>query len=72
MSQENVEVARKVIDAFNRGDVDAWLGFLSPEVVWESLPLLGLETSTEGGRRRESGSSSSPKSLRRPTSRSSK
>jgi ketosteroid isomerase-like protein len=42
MSQENVEVVRKVIDAFNRGDLDAWLGFLSPEVVWESLPLPGF------------------------------
>ena len=42
MSEENVEVVRKVIDAFNRGDLDAWLGFLSPEVVWESLPLPGF------------------------------
>jgi ketosteroid isomerase-like protein len=42
MSQENVEVVRKNIDAFNRGDLDAWLGFLSPEVVWESLPLPGF------------------------------
>ena len=37
-----MEVVRKVIDAFNRGDLDAWLGFLSPEVVWESLPLPGF------------------------------
>jgi ketosteroid isomerase-like protein len=42
MSQENVEIVRKVIDAFNRGDLDAWLGFLSPEVAWESLPLPGF------------------------------
>ena len=42
MSQENVEIVRKLIDAFNRGDLDAWLGFLSPEVVWESLPLPGF------------------------------
>src|SRR6188472_1160440 len=42
MSQENVEVVRKVIDAVNRGDLDAWLGFLSPDVVWESLPLVGF------------------------------
>jgi ketosteroid isomerase-like protein len=42
MSQENVEVVRKLIDAVNRGDLDAWLGFLSPEVVWESLPLPGF------------------------------
>jgi ketosteroid isomerase-like protein len=42
MSEENVEVVRKSIDAVNRGDTDAWLGFLSPEVVWESLPLPGF------------------------------
>ena len=37
MSQENVELAREAIDALNRGDVDAWLAFLSPDVVWETL-----------------------------------
>ena len=42
MSEENVEIVRKSIDAVNRGDTDAWLGFLSPEVVWESLPLVGF------------------------------
>ncbi len=42
MSQENVEVVRRSIDAFNRGGVDAWLRFLSPDVVWESLPLVGF------------------------------
>ena len=42
MSEENVEVVRKLIDAFNRGDLDAWAGFLSPEVAWGSLPLVGF------------------------------
>jgi ketosteroid isomerase-like protein len=42
MSEENVEVVRKLSDAFNRGDLDAWLGLLSPEVAWESLPLVGF------------------------------
>jgi ketosteroid isomerase-like protein len=42
MSQENVEVVWKLIEAFNRGDLDAWAGFLSPEVAWESLPLVGF------------------------------
>jgi ketosteroid isomerase-like protein len=37
MSEENVELAREAIDALNRGDVDAWLAFLSPDVVWETL-----------------------------------
>ena len=38
MSEENLELARKAIDALNRGDLDAWLAFLSPDVVWEALP----------------------------------
>jgi ketosteroid isomerase-like protein len=42
MSQENVEVVQNLFDAFNRGDMDAWAGFLSPDVVWESLPLPGF------------------------------
>ena len=42
MSAENIEVVRRSIDAFNRGGVDAWLRFLSPDVVWESLPLVGF------------------------------
>ena len=37
MSQENVAQARKAIDALNRGDFDALLAFLSPDVVWEAL-----------------------------------
>ena len=37
MSEENVEVVRKAIDALNRRDLDAWLTFLSPDVVWEAL-----------------------------------
>jgi ketosteroid isomerase-like protein len=37
MSQENMALARKAIAAINRGDFDALLAFLSPEVVWEAL-----------------------------------
>jgi ketosteroid isomerase-like protein len=37
ISEENVELARKAIDAFNRGDSDALLGCLSPDVSWEAL-----------------------------------
>ena len=37
MSEENVALARKAIDALNRGDLDALLAFLSPDVVWEAL-----------------------------------
>ena len=37
MSEENVALARKAVDAINRGDFDALLAFLSPDVVWEAL-----------------------------------
>jgi ketosteroid isomerase-like protein len=37
MSEENVALVRKAIDALNRGDFDALLAFLSPDVVWEGL-----------------------------------
>jgi ketosteroid isomerase-like protein len=37
MSEENVELAYRSLDAFNRCDTDAWAAFLSPDVAWESL-----------------------------------
>jgi ketosteroid isomerase-like protein len=37
MSEENVALVRKAIDALNRRDFDAMLAFLSPDVVWEAL-----------------------------------
>ena len=37
MSEENVALARKVIDALNRADFDAFVALLSPEVEWEAL-----------------------------------
>jgi ketosteroid isomerase-like protein len=37
MSEENMALARKPIDAINRDDFDALLAFLSPDVVWEAL-----------------------------------
>src|SRR3954469_21598061 len=37
MSEENVALARKAIDALNRGDFDALLAFLRPDVAWEAL-----------------------------------
>jgi ketosteroid isomerase-like protein len=35
MSQENVEIVREAIEAFNRRDVDAFLSNASPEIEWE-------------------------------------
>ncbi len=40
MSQGNVELVRAGIDAFNRRDLDAFVAFLSPDVVWEENPDL--------------------------------
>ena len=37
MSEENVALARKAIDAINRRDYDALPAFLSPDVIWEAL-----------------------------------
>ena len=34
MSQENVEVVKRVLDAFNRGDLDAMLAEHDPELEW--------------------------------------
>jgi ketosteroid isomerase-like protein len=43
MSEENVALAREAIDALNRSDFDAFLAFVSPDVVWEALEgLVGI------------------------------
>jgi ketosteroid isomerase-like protein len=36
MSQENVEVVRRWIDAGNRADLDAWLSGFAPEAEWHT------------------------------------
>jgi ketosteroid isomerase-like protein len=40
MSQENVELALRTLDAFKRRDVDALVALLDPDVVWEENPEL--------------------------------
>jgi ketosteroid isomerase-like protein len=40
MSQENVELGLRALDAFDRRDVDAFVALLSPDVVWEENPEL--------------------------------
>jgi ketosteroid isomerase-like protein len=32
MSQENVEIVRSAAAAFNRGDLDAWFGYLADDI----------------------------------------
>jgi len=42
LSQENVELSRRAVDAFNRRDLDAFLALMDPDVVFTTL-VLGLE-----------------------------
>ena len=47
MSQENVEVTERFIDAYNRRDVEAMLADLDPEIEWHSgITSLGGEDGT--------------------------
>ena len=38
MSQENVEIARRVLDAFNSGGVKGLVDAFDPEIVWHTDP----------------------------------
>jgi ketosteroid isomerase-like protein len=38
MSQENVEVVKAAFEAYNRGDLDAWLAEADPDIEWHVLP----------------------------------
>jgi ketosteroid isomerase-like protein len=40
MSQENVEVIRRLQDAFNRGDAEAFLSQFAPDVEYESSGII--------------------------------
>jgi ketosteroid isomerase-like protein len=40
MSQENIELIRATVEAFNRNDLDAVVQKMHPEVVWETLDVL--------------------------------
>jgi ketosteroid isomerase-like protein len=33
-----VEIVRRANDAFNRRDVDAWMSFFSPDIVYRPVP----------------------------------
>jgi ketosteroid isomerase-like protein len=37
MSQENIEALRQGLDAFNRGDLEAWIGYIHPDVIFEPI-----------------------------------
>src|SRR5215207_8374499 len=43
MSQENMEVVRRIARAFNDGDIDALVAELAPTVEWEEQPIPGID-----------------------------
>ncbi len=50
MSLENVEVVRRSIEAYRRGDLDAALADVHPEIAWnpfEEAPMRGLDAVRE-------------------------
>jgi ketosteroid isomerase-like protein len=48
MSQQNVEIVRGQIDAFNRGDYDAALAVLDEEVEWHVPDVAALDAPASG------------------------
>jgi ketosteroid isomerase-like protein len=51
VSQENVEVVRRVCEAWERGDLENWLETLHPEIVWDTTHFKGwLEGAAHEGR----------------------
>jgi ketosteroid isomerase-like protein len=53
MSQENVELARKHVDAWNRGDVDTWVELFHPEGEYISEQIWRIEGAENVFRGRE-------------------
>ena len=49
MSQENVELLRKGIAAWNRRDADLWLSYAAPEVEWLPAGPAALESAVYRG-----------------------
>src|SRR5437867_1468443 len=43
MSEENINAARRSFEAWNRGDVDAWLELFHPDIEWFSAITGHLE-----------------------------
>ena len=50
MSQENVDVVRRAVEAWNRDDLDAALLFIHPDAEWRMPPdlFLGIEGAYHG------------------------
>jgi uncharacterized protein len=49
MAQDNIEIVRTALDAWNRGDWEATLNFMHPDVEWRtSTPILDLPPVSHG------------------------
>ena len=49
MSQENVDVVRRALESFPRGDMEEMLSYLDPELEWHSAIVGGAEGNTYWG-----------------------
>ena len=49
MSQENVEVVRKGIEAWNQHDADLWLSYAAPDVEWMPAGPAAVESTVYRG-----------------------
>ena len=49
MSQENVEIVRKGIEAWNQHDADLWLSYAAPDVEWAPAGPAALERTVYRG-----------------------
>jgi ketosteroid isomerase-like protein len=38
VSQQNVDLVRRLNEAYNAGDMDAWSELLAPDVIWRVMP----------------------------------
>jgi ketosteroid isomerase-like protein len=50
MSQENVEIARRTLEAFSDRDADVVLGYLDAEIEWEPAGPAAVEGAVYRGR----------------------
>jgi hypothetical protein len=50
MSQENVETVKRLIDAFNKRDVDAFAEITTPDFEWTTSMAAVEGRSSRGGR----------------------
>jgi ketosteroid isomerase-like protein len=49
MSQENVEIARKGIEAWNQHDAELWLSYAAPDIEWAPAGPAALERTVYRG-----------------------